>query len=42
VVVFDHGRVARTVNLLETATESVDARHQRVEGSLAGLYPKPA
>ena len=39
VVVFDHGRVARTVNLLETAGENVDARHLRVEGTLAGLTP---
>jgi molybdate transport system ATP-binding protein len=38
-VVFDHGRVARTVNLLEDAGESSDARHRRVEGMLADLFP---
>jgi molybdate transport system ATP-binding protein len=38
VVVFDHGKVARTLNLLETAWESTEARHMRVEGTLAGLY----
>jgi molybdate transport system ATP-binding protein len=39
VVVFDHGRVARTVNLLEASGESADARHLRVESTLASLYP---
>jgi len=42
VVVFDHGRVARTVNLLEAAGESADAWHLRVEGTLATLYPNGA
>jgi molybdate transport system ATP-binding protein len=42
VVMFDHGRVARTVNLLDSAAESTDARHRRVEGTLAGLYPNGA
>jgi molybdate transport system ATP-binding protein len=42
VVVFDHGRVARTLNLLETAGESADARHMRVEGTLAELYSNGA
>jgi molybdate transport system ATP-binding protein len=42
VVVFDHGRVARTVNLLDSVGESTDARHMRVEGTLAGLYANGA
>ena len=38
VVVFDHGRIARTLNLLDASGDGADARHLRVESTLAGLY----